>query len=514
MSSPGVPAASGQLGVAAAAHKSPRRLAVLDDRGTTWDYGTFDELVDRTIHVLRDFGVAAGGVAAILSDNRAEILVVQQAAFRGGFFFTPLNPLLRQDEVEYVLHDSGAAVLFATASHRDLAMAAVKGTDIRTIWLDGAGADDSWSVLVDRTRADAVPYTFGSVLSYTSGTAGRPKGVLRELHRPTSEQAHAQMNFGLRVGHHPVHDRHLVTAPLSHGGPMVSATHALNLGGTVVVMRRFDAEEVLRLIEAHRITSTYMVPTMYHRLLRLPADIRTRYDLSSLRSVVHTGAPCPPGLKSKMLDWLGPIVYECYAATEGLGTFTVCTPADARLHPGTVGRPADGLITIRDADGSVLPPNAQGRIYAGTLPGVAPFHYKGDPEKTARAYNDDGQFHVGDLGYLDDEGYLYLTGRSTDMVITGGVNVYPAEVESVLLRHPHVVDAAVLGLPDEEWGERVVAVIQVDGSDRAMLATQIMAFCHERLAAYKCPKVVRFVDDLGRDPSGKLRKHRLRELLT
>lgn len=511
-----------RFGPAAAAMRHPDRIAVTDYLGATLTYVEFDARVNRLIHVLRDHGLTAGGVFAVLSENRTDVVVAHHAAFRGGFYFCPLNPKLRADETSYILGDSGAAVLLADGVHRELLEQVDVPDGVATIWFDDVGDDDE--LVLEGLLAGAsdarVPHGYGSVLSYTSGTTGRPKGVLRELTKPTPAQAEAMMAFGLGVGYDAVHDRHLVTAPLSHGGPMVSAMHCMNLGGTVVVMGRFDPEALLACIDEHRITSTYMVPTMYHRLLRLDETVRAQFDLSSLRSVVHTGAPCPPALKARMLEWLGPIVYECYAATEGLGTFTVCTPMDAIEHPGTVGRPPDGLISIRDEAGHPVPTGTAGRVHARTLPGVSPFRYKGDDEKTASAYAADGTYHVGDLGYLDDEGYLYLTGRSTDMIITGGVNVYPAEVEGVLLRHPDILDVAVLGVEDDDWGERVVAIVQVAsdndvpaGARADRLAGEIVAFAKQSLASYKCPKEVRFVGDLGRDPSGKLRKHRLREQL-
>lgn len=507
-------------GLAALAH--PDRIAVTDHLGHTLDYGAFDDRVNRLIHALGDHGVTPGGVFSILSDNRTDVVVAHNAAYRGGYYFSPLNPRLRSEELSYIINDSESKVVLAAGSQAEVLDQVDMPEDIAILWLDDIG---NGGLLLDDALAAAsaehVPHAFGSVLSYTSGTTGRPKGVIRDLTRPTPEQADFMMNFGLGLGYHPEHDVHLVTGPLSHGGPVVSVMHCLNLGGSAVIMGRFDPEDVLAQIEEHGITSTYMVPTMYHRLLKLDAEMRGSYDLSTLRSVVHTGAPCPPVLKARMLDWLGPIIYECYAATEGLGTFTVCTPADATSHPGTVGRPAEGLISVRDPDGDLLPAGVPGRIHAGTLPGVSPFRYKGDPKKTANSYADDGTYHVGDLGYMDEDGYLYLTGRSTDMIITGGVNVYPAEVEGVVLRHPAVMDVGVLGMEDDDWGERVVAVVQLTpdaaagpSGDRDALAAEIITFTKESLASYKCPKEIRFLDDLGRDPSGKLRKHRLREQLT
>jgi long-chain acyl-CoA synthetase len=290
---------------------------------------------------------------------------------------------------------------------------------------------------------------------------------------------------------------------------MVSAMHAINLGGSVHLMRQFDAEQVLALVERMKVTSAYMVPTMYHRIMQLASDVRESYDVTTLRSVMHTGAPCPVDLKYRMMEWLGPVVYECYAATEALGTYTVCTPEQWLAHPGTVGRPENDVVTIRDENGRALPTGTIGLIYARTLPGIAPFEYKGDPQKTASAYGPEGDYTIGDMGYLDDEGFLYLTGRASDMVITGGINVYPAEVEQAILQHPAVRDAAVFGVPDEEWGERVVAAVQL--FDKDLSEDELLAFLRDHIASYKSPRQVYFLDDLGRDPSGKLRKQPLRE---
>jgi long-chain acyl-CoA synthetase len=504
-----------RFGVTATARAHPDRLAVVDDEGFALTYAELDRLVSQVIRALGRMGVEEGEPFCILAINRGEVLVAHHAAFRGGFWFTPLNPMLRRSEIGYIVRDSGARVLLVDAEHRELAREATSElAGMRIIDLHGAGPDTLFG-LAAQESPDPVPYRFGSVMAYTSGTTGRPKAVVRDRIRPSDAQLEAMLTFGLRVGMDPHHDRHLATAPLSHGGPMIAAMHSVNLGGTVRIMRRFDAERVLDLIAAERITSSYMVPTMYHRLLRLPEKVTAAKDLRGLRSVFHTGAPCPVNVKQRMLEWLGPVVYECYAATEGLGAFTVCTPEDAITHPGTVGRPLPGSMTARAPDGSILPPGEHGVLYTATLPGVAPFRYKDDEQKTAEAYADDGTFTVGDLGYLDEDGYLYVTGRQGDMVISGGVNVYPAEVEERLLAHPAVVDAAVIGLPDDEWGERVVAVVQPDPSLVAGkdLGNEIIAHCREGLAAYKCPKAVLFRQALGRHANGKLRRDILRDTI-
>jgi long-chain acyl-CoA synthetase len=508
--------ADGPLGIARVARIHPDRIAVEDDFGTRLTYKELDRLVNRVIRAFQRLGIGPGGHVAVLTENRAETVLVHQAAYRGGFYFTPLNPRLRPAEVLYVLRDSTSAVLVVDVLHRQLADEANAEAGISIAEVGGSQPDDLLSIAAGESD-DPVPYQFGSVMAYTSGTAGVPKGVIRDRVRPSPDQLAALFAFGLRLNMDPEHDRHLATAPLYHGGPLISVFHTMNLGGSVRVMRRFEPERTLQLIEEWQITSAYMVPTMYHRLLALPDGVRGRHDLASLRSVMHTGAPCPVETKDRMLDWFGPVMYECYAATEGYGTYTICTPEDARSHPGTVGRPPPGLISIRDGDGRELPAGEVGLVFARTLTGFAPFRYKDDPEKTALAYagTADDAYTVGDMGYLDADGYLYLTDRASDMIISGSINIYPAESERVLHQHPAVADVGVIGLPDAEWGERVVAVVQATGlvTDPPALEAELIDFCRARIASYKCPRQVVFLDDLGRDPSGKLRKRHLRELV-
>jgi long-chain acyl-CoA synthetase len=499
------------IGPAAGAERHPERLAVSDEFGVSLTYRELDDKVNQVIRALYGLGMRPGDVFTVLLENRAEAVLLHQVAYRGGFFFTPINPRLQVAEIEYLLADSQAGVLFLDMVHADLAEEITAPEGLRIVKV-GAGSNDGLAEMIATASSDQVEHQFGSVMSYTSGTTGRPKAVARERRRPSPEALPAVLDFGLRLGFDPDHDRHLATAPLYHGGPLISAMHAINLLGSVYLMRRFEPRHVLELVEEHQITSAYMVPTMYHRILQLPESVRAAADTSSLRSIMHTGGPCPPDLKQRMIDWLGPIMYECYAATEGYGTYTVCTSEQWLSHPGTVGIPEHDVITIRDENGKPLPTGETGLVYAKTLPGVEPFEYKNDPEKTASAYSQHGDYTLGDMGFLDSDGYLYLTGRATDMIISGGVNVYPAEAEQALLKHDHVRDVAVLGVPDEEWGESVVAVVQLGhpaASD--VSADDLIAYCRTQIASYKCPREVYFVDDLGRDPSGKLRKRVLRE---
>lgn len=502
------------FGLALAAIDHPDRLAVSDEFGGALHYAKLDRLVNRTILALNARGVEEGDVIALLLDNRVETIMLQQVAYRGGLLFTPLNPRLTPQELEFLVADSGAKVVFSDIGYLDLARE-VTPDHVEIVVVGQGDSPGDLGAFIHGFEDDPVEYSFGSVLSYTSGTSGVPKAVIRDRARPSPEGLAAMVRFGERLGFNPDHDRMLITAPLYHGGPLISALHVVNLQGSVYLMRRFDANMVLDRIEEFEITSAYMVPTMYHRLLSLPEERRKRADLNSLNSIMHTGAPCPIDLKRRMIEWVGPILYDCYAATESFGTYTVCTSEQWLSHPGTVGRPEHDVVTIRDENEDALPPGEIGLIYAQTLPGVAPFRYRGDEEKTRRAYSRHGDYTVGDMGCLDEDGFLYLTGRASDMIISGGVNVYPAEVEQVLSRHDAVSDVAVLGVPDEEWGERVVAVVELAGGAAGSeeLESELITFCRGLIATYKCPREVCFIDDIGRDPSGKLRKGLLRDRL-
>ena len=488
------------------AKRQPDVVAVASPTGDR----TFAELnanINRLVRALRRHGLGVGDPVALLCTNRPEFVETLGACLRAGFRLTPINWHLTAAEVAYVLKDCGAKALVADDRVGDVARDAARESDDLTLRLAVGGPIDGFESYADLIRDepgdDIDDPVLGGTMFYTSGTTGRPKGV----HRPPAPPL--LTNLG-GYGDGTV-DRNLVTGPLYHAAPLAfSLAVPMAWGCGVVLMEGWDAEETLRLIEAHRITHTHMVPTMFHRLLSLPEEVRSRYDLSSLRYVIHGAAPCPVEVKRRLIEWLGPIVWEYYAATEGTGSFV---DAETWLaHPGTVGRPfTEGQVLIGDPDGNPLPAGETGLVFLRSSDATR-FEYFNDTDKTADAYRGT-YFTLGDVGRMDDEGYLYLTDRSANLIISGGVNIYSAEVDAVLLEHSAVGDAATIGVPNAEWGEEVKAVVELqpglEPSDA--LADELLAFCRDRLAHFKCPRTVDFVDELPRQDNGKLYKRLLRD---
>jgi long-chain acyl-CoA synthetase len=468
---------------------------------------TFAELnarANQLVRALRRLGLRAGDGVALLCTNRAEFAEVGAACQRAGWRLTTVNWHLIADEAGYIVDNCEAKALVA-----DVALASVADGARRppgcVVALAIAGDIEGFrsydDELAGESGADIDDPALGSSMLYTSGTTGRPKGV----HRRDTPPPSAINLFAYRDG-----DRHLCTGPLYHAAPLAfSLTTPIAQGVGVVLMEQWDAEAALALVESHGITHTHMVPTMFHRLLSLPPEVRARYDVSTLRSVLHGAGPCPVAVKRRMIEWLGPVVWEYYAATEGSGCFVDSDTWLAR--PGTVGKPADGQVMVGDIDGRALPPGETGLVFL-KAPAIGRFEYFKDTDKTESAYRGD-YFTLGDMGYVDDDGYLFLTDRSANLIISGGVNIYPAEVDAVLLEHPAVGDAATIGVPDDEWGERVVAVIELQPGREPSpeLARELVAHCRARLAHYKCPQLVEFMDRLPRQDNGKIYKRVLRE---
>jgi long-chain acyl-CoA synthetase len=469
---------------------------------------TFDVLnarANQAVRALRRLGLRAGDGVALLCTNRAEFAEVGAACQRAGWRLTTINWHLTAGEAGYILDDCEARALVADVSLASVATGAwhhAPGCEVAlAVGGNIAGFRSYDRELAGESGADIGDPVLGSSMLYTSGTTGRPKGV----HRPDTPPPTSVNLFGYRAG-----DRHLCTGPLYHAAPLAfSLTTPIAHGVGVVLMDRWDAEAALALVESHGITHTHMVPTMFHRLLSLPLEVRASYDVSTLRSVLHGAAPCPLAVKRRIIEWLGPVVWEYYAATEGTGCYV-----DSKTwltRPGTVGKPADGQVVVGDADGQALPAGETGLVFL-KAPAVGRFEYFKDASKTESTYRGD-YFTLGDMGYMDDDGYLFLTDRSANLIISGGVNIYPAEVDAVLLEHPAVGDAATIGVPDEEWGERVVAVVELQpGRARSPeLAAELVDHCRARLAHYKCPQVVEFTDELPRQDNGKIYKRLLRD---
>jgi long-chain acyl-CoA synthetase len=356
--------------------------------------------------------------------------------------------------------------------------------------------------------------SLGAIMNYTSGTTGRPKGVRRALPETPIEQTDLGVAlYAYKVTPDEPGNVHLLACPWYHTAPMVMVAPSIHLGHTVVIMDRFEPERALELIERYRVTITHLVPTQFVRLLGLPEDERNRYDTSSLRHVIHGAAPCSPEVKRRMIDWLGPVLDEYYASTEGVGG-TIIFSDEWLAKPGSVGKARnDNRIVIMDDQGNILPSGQVGTVYSTNM-NREPFEYYKDPEKTAKSRR--GEYRtVGDMGYLDEDGYLYLSDRKADMIISGGVNIYPAEIESVLITHPRVADVAVFGIPNSEWGEEVKAVVELlpgkRSEDEDALRAELLEFLNGRVARYKLPKSIDFMDALPRDPNGKLYKRRLRD---
>ncbi len=501
------------FGLAANAAARPEHTALVCG-ARRFTYAEFHRLVNRVAHALRARGLGPGGRVALLLGNGPEFLAVTHAAATLGALAVPINYRWRRDEIAYLLADAAPAVLVVDAAHAAEAAAArdQAGVPARASCLVvGGGSDlpsfeDAVAAAPDDVPPAATQESGFNVLVYTSGTTGRPKGVMHPTFDPKlgfEAQKRLVGMWGFTAD-----DVHLVVGPMYHTMPNAYAAQHLFVGATVVVMPRFDAEECLRLIATERVTTTSMVPAHFIRILELPDAVRARYDLSSLRKVLHAAAPCPPDVKRRIMNvFPTDSVWEFYGATEGPGT--IIPPAEWLRKPGSVGRPWPGVtVKIRDDEGRELGPDQIGTIWLSPLGGRA-FSYHNAPEKTAAAFSD-GYFTVGDMGYLDADGYLFIADRRTDMVITGGVNVYPAEIEAALVSHADVVDAAVFGIPDDRWGESLLAVVEARRGATPS-ADALVAWCKERLADYKAPRRIEFTPELPRDPNGKVLKRQLRE---
>lgn len=466
--------------------------------GRTVSYGELYARSQRVAALLYDAGLRRGDGVALVLPNRPEFLEITWGCQLSGLYYSAINTHFTSDEVAYVIEDSEAKAVFVDT-----------GADIR-ISVGGDGPDWSSYEEVLATAGDPPPISDGSEMLYSSGTTGRPKAVRRPLPedgRGSWAQKVLEYTLTQRYGM-STSSVYLSPAPLYHAAGVNYTMAVQRVGAASIVMPRFDADEVLRLIETYRVTHAQFVPTMFVRMLKLPEAVRERYDVSSLQCVIHAAAPCPVDVKHRMMKWFGPIIHEYYGGTEGFAGTTI-GPEDWLAHPGSVGKPMTAVHVIGD-DGAECAIGESGELY---FEGGPSFEYFKDPAKTASVSNEHGWRTLGDMGYVDEDGYLYLTDRSTFTIVSGGVNIYPQEAENLLVMHPKLVDAAVFGVPNEEFGEEVKAVVQpADGvAAGPELEAELIAYCRAHLAAYKCPRTVEFDADLPRDPNGKLYKRRIRE---
>jgi acyl-CoA synthetase (AMP-forming)/AMP-acid ligase II len=487
---------------AISAAQSPA-LIVAD--GGTMSYGELYASSQRVAAVLYEAGLRRGDGVALVLPNRPEFLEITWGCQLSGLYYSAINTHFTPDEVAYVIDDSEAKAVFVDAS-----MAAVHaGADIR---ISVGGSLPGWRSYDDELASAGVapPVSDGSEMLYSSGTTGKPKAVRRPLPDDgNGSWAQKVLEYTLtqRYGM-TTSSVYLSPAPLYHAAGVNYTMAAQRVGAAAIVMPKFDAEAVLRLIETHRVTHAQFVPTMFVRMLKLPDAVRDSHDVSSLECVIHAAAPCPVDVKHRMMKWFGPIIHEYYGGTEGFGGTTI-GPQEWLAHPGSVGKPWTSVHVVAE-DGAEVAVGEPGELY---FEGGPAFEYFKDPEKTASVCNDRGWRSLGDMGYVDEDGYLYLTDRSTFMIVSGGVNIYPQEAENLLVMHPKLVDAAVFGVPNEEFGEEVKAVVQpADGVAAGPdLKAELIEYCRAHLAAYKCPRTVEFDADLPRDPNGKLYKRRIRD---
>ncbi|AGZ51705.1 fatty-acid--CoA ligase FadD4 [Mycobacterium kansasii] len=487
---------------------------ILHPSGTVVTFAELEARANRLAHRFREAGLREGDVVAILMENNEHIHAVMWAARRSGLYYVPINTHLAPAEAAYIVDNSSARAIVGSAALREtcagLAGHLPGGLPELLMVADGdlAGWGRYPECVAGQPGTPIDDELEGDLLQYSSGTTGRPKGIKRELPHVPPDQAPGMMSA--LIDYWMDRDSvYLSPAPLYHTAPSVWSMSAQAGGITTVVMEKFDPESALDAIQRYRVTHGQFVPAMFTRMLKLPDRVRNSYDISSLKRVMHAAAPCPVEIKKQMMDWWGPIVDEYYASSEAIGS-TLITAEDWLAHPGSVGKPMQGAVHILDPDGNELPPGQPGEIF---FEGGYSFEYLNDPSKTAASRDKHGWVTVGDIGYLDDEGYLYLTDRRHHMIISGGVNIYPQETENVLVTHPKVLDAAVFGVPDEEMGQRVMAAVQtVDPADATEeFAAELLAWLRNRLSHFKCPKAIAFEVQLPRTDTGKLYKDGLIE---
>jgi long-chain acyl-CoA synthetase len=497
------------------ASQHPERAAVIDSGdGAILTYAQLDRQSIQLSNLFRRLGLRPGDGVAMLLENGPWFFIVAWAAQRSGLYYTPVSTHFTADEVAYIVEDCGARVFVSSSEQSSVASKLVVDANLAHLdaWL-GVGSpmpgfDGIENQMSSLPTSPLTAELEGSAMLYSSGTSGRPKGIRMPLQLDPIGTPSSVMKLGRSLYGFGEDTVYLSPAPLYHSAPLNFSMAVHRLGGTVVVMARFDPEEFLQSIDRYGVSHTQVVPTMFNRLLSLSDEVRSAANLGTLRVAIHASAPCPVPVKDNMIEWWGPIIYEYYSGTEGVG-FTAITSEEWLEHRGSVGRPLIGRVHILDDAGDELPGRQTGRVF---FESKALFEYHNDPTKTAEAHSSQGWSTMGDVGFVDGDGYLYLTDRSTDMIISGGVNIYPREIENVLLEHPAVEDAAVVGIPDSDFGEQVRAIVQLRTPEEAgeQLSSELIAFCQNRLSKIKCPRSIEFRAELPRSGAGKLLKRELR----
>lgn len=495
-----------------AQNQSDKAAYIMAGSGETVTYGQLDARSNQGAHLFRSLGLQRGDVIALMMENNARYFEIAWAAQRAGLYFVCVSTKLTAAEAQYILEDCGAKVFITSPAMGPVIDEIAKALPGLTLYAVGGAHGPYADFETARAPMPTTPIadqSAGSDMLYSSGTTGRPKGVKPALSEnpidaPNPLQMMAQGLFGFTGD-----SVYLSPAPLYHAAPLRWCMVVHKLGGTVIVMEKYEPEAALALIEKYKVTCGQFVPTHFVRMLKLPEEVRTRYDVSSMKSAIHAAAPCPVPVKEQMIAWWGPVIYEYYAGTEGNG-FCWINSQNWLTHKGSVGQAVLGELRICDENGDPLPPRTEGTVYFANGPAV---NYHNAPEKTAESYNKHGWTTLGDVGWVDEEGYLYLTDRKSFMIISGGVNIYPQEIENLLITHPKVADAAVVGAPCEEMGEKVVAVIQPMnlGDDQVALAEELMTFARANLSHVKSPRRIDFMAELPRHPTGKLYKRLIRD---
>ncbi len=496
-----------------AANNPDQPAYIMGNSGEIVTYGQLEDRSNQVAQLLRKNGLKRGDVIAIFMENTPRYFEICWGAQRAGLYYTCISSRLTAEEVAYIVNDCGASVLFSSKEKAEVAQQIpAMCSNVKAAYSVGGGIDgfEPYEEARDAQPAERIAdESNGADMLYSSGTTGRPKGIKVALPEGPLDEAPALIMLVQALYGFDSNSVYLSPAPFYHAAPLRYCMSMMRVGGTIIAMENFDPEGALALIEKHKVTHSQWVPTMFVKMLKLPEEVRNKYDVSSIQVAIHAAAPCPKPVKHQMIDWWGPVIYEYYAGTEGNG-FCAITSEEWLANPGSVGKALLGEIHILDDEGEELPPGEAGTIYFG---GGGEFTYHNDEEKTKESRNEKGWSTLGDIGMVNEEGYLFLTDRKANMIISGGVNIYPQEAENLLITHPKVADVAVIGVPNEEFGEEVKAVVQLanaaDKSDDT--AAELIEFCLENLSKIKCPRSVDFEDELPRHPTGKLYKRLIKD---